>query len=1239
MGQSKTKKTISKEVNRSKFKLLTKKSNTIGVSSDSLSRKINSHFGGMRSKEINSNNNSNNNSNSSRENSRDGDSRDGHHHILESDFMKNFDTSLINPSSLKSSSLKTNKYYPSISKKSFHQDIATHPLFKKYVYPDSKELFTKLHKKYISNEINTSDGEKVDMGNHFNLSFSQKFLRNFMSPHTPYRGLFVIHGTGVGKTCTGLTIAEALKDFVHDNHAKITIIRADEFKREVFEMNTLKTEKYQDQCTGDVYLKDESIQSMLDGCNSKNTENCDRIKKKIEKNVKHYYNFTTPMTWANNLSKTINSRVKNLSGKEREEKIKAIIQKKYNNNVLIIDEAHNLRDGDTHIKILPPMLNTVLKHSQNLRLILLSATPMFDKPNNIISLLNYLLINDNRPTLDKNKIFNPDGTLKRNGESLLAEGCKGYISYMRGNNPSDFPIRITAKENIPTKMLDLSRYPTLNIHGTHKINDKIKYLDLVDCPFGKYQKQIFNQYLKTLQQDDSIKQNSNDDGDSSRDDSSKGDSSRDDKLSMVEFSHSVADSNELQISNFIYQNLDEVSGNMMLCYGDKGLDQIVSKIPGKMTYRFKDDSYHKRFELPELKNWGTKIGSIVENVQKAKGPVFIYASYKASGVIPLAFALEMVGYRRYKQYSTPLLEDNNKNKTYKGDYIIYTGDEQLSAYAKHFIDMRKGMIKEDKVKIFIGSRKASEGLNLYGFREVHILDPWHNMSVLDQSIGRAIRRGSHDHLPPQERNVSVYLYASTLNDKRESIDLKIYRASENKAINTGVVETILKKNAIDCYFTLNINKQDPKIFNKKIPLVTSTGKKINIDLSDHPLTKSCLYMKNCDYKCANIDVSKLNKVSKYADIPLMYVNIEKEVQEYQRKIIHMLGNQYNLNLNYLTEYLKLTSLEDKKIFYTVIETMVNSGLKFKDKQGRNGTCVLNGDFIRFVPETNIDPNISLQKQHANLKDGPKMIDLSGLINKIKKERHAKLDYVIDDYKEVITMLFSQMDELLYTTLKQKRKTNIKCNSEEVLELLFDRMTYHHKRSLLRELFSKANKGVELANEEKTLLPILKKYAISYQQLFGESLNIKYYAFILMKFDKLTVEYYDDKSLTFVSDNGLLKKVIKLKLDILKKKTVNKLYGYLAYKGKNKEAVFKITDLIQKGDKKSVKGFKCLDGQSQDIKKYIKMISSTYFSNFNGNFNKKILCNDLELLLKIKNNEGGKIYFFTPEEYYIKEYQQ
>ena len=1126
--------------------------------------------------------------------------------------------SLVDVKPVKMSDKVSSKYYPSIRDNNFHQEIINHPIFKKYVYPDSNVLFEKLFKTF-SNNKDLKDEEKVEMENIFKLTPSQKFLRNFMSPYTPYRGLFVIHGTGVGKTCTGLTIAEQLKDYVNDNNQKITIIRPDEFRREVFEMSSLKTEDYQNQCTGDTYLQYSDIQSKLDGCNKDNDETCEVLKKKITKKVNEYYNFITPRAWANKLNKKLNSRTDKLSGAEKEAKIKETIQKIYNNGVLIIDEAHNLRDGDGSEKIIPPFLELVLKHSHNLRLILLSATPMFDKPRDIISLLNYLLYNDNRPALQENKIFDKSGKLKPDGKKILSEAMTGYISYMRGNNPFEFPIRITARENIPNKMLDLKNYPTLNINGTDKITDQIKYLDIVNCPFGKYQKTIFDQYLKTDNDTDKYGN----------------------ILEKADFDPSVGYSNELQISNFIYQSLDEANGNRSLCYGDKGLEQVTTKISGKMTYRFKDPEYYKRFQLPELKKWGTKIASIVENVQNCKGPVFIYASFTASGVIPLAFALEMLGYKRYNQHSVPLLEDKHKDSSYKGDYIIYTGNERLSLHAKKFFDLRKAMIKEDRVKIVIGSRKASEGLNLYGFREVHILDPWHNMSVLEQSIGRAIRRGSHNHLPPQQRNVSVYLYASTLNDKRESIDLYIYRGCENKAINTGAVETLLKQNAIDCYFTLNINKQDPKVFNRKIPIITSTGKKILIDISDQPYTKNCLYMKQCDYKCANISNSKIGVKSKYGDVPTMFYNIEKDVQEYQRIIVNLLGNQFNLNLEHLATYLKLNTEEDKKIFYTVLENLINKSIKFKNKYGEVGKAILVDNFIKFIPLNHQYKDISIQEQHYDrrpeLKNINQSIDLSYIMKILKDKKKYNIEHQVGNYAEILINLFNNVTSQLSETGK-KKSTNLEVNIELLLDLNFDKLNYQDKKQIIIEILTKVNRRQDLSYEENVLLPIINKYTISYYEIFrSNDVKVKVYGFYVMNFDKLIFYYYNEDENKFVVDIGLLKKVIKVKKEQIDSQGINKLYGYLNYKDKNKDAVYKITDLIQKGDKKSVKGFKCLNGQSQDIEKYIRMIQPKYFSKITVIKHKDVLCKDLELLMKMKDAENKKKFFFTAEEHFIKDY--
>jgi len=47
-----------------------------------------------------------------------------------------------------------------------------------------------------------------------------------------------------------------------------------------------------------------------------------------------------------------------------------------------------------------------------MRRIMLTATPMFDTARDIISILNYLLMNDKRPKLVENEIFDTDDNLQ-----------------------------------------------------------------------------------------------------------------------------------------------------------------------------------------------------------------------------------------------------------------------------------------------------------------------------------------------------------------------------------------------------------------------------------------------------------------------------------------------------------------------------------------------------------------------------------------------------------------------------------------------------------------------------------------------------------------------------------------------------------------------------------------------------------------------------------------------------------
>lgn len=60
------------------------------------------------------------------------------------------------------------------------------------------------------------------------------------------------------------------------------------------------------------------------------------------------------------------------------------------------------------------------------------------------------------------------------------------------------------------------------------------------------------------------------------------------------------------------------------------------------------------------------------------------------------------------------------------------------------------------VRILLISGAGSEGLNLRGTRQVVLLESGWNRAGQEQVIGRAVRDGSHAHLPPAERTVDVY---------------------------------------------------------------------------------------------------------------------------------------------------------------------------------------------------------------------------------------------------------------------------------------------------------------------------------------------------------------------------------------------------------------------------------------------------------------------------------------------------
>lgn len=91
--------------------------------------------------------------------------------------------------------------------------------------------------------------------------------------------------------------------------------------------------------------------------------------------------------------------------------------------------------------------------AKNVKVILMTATPMQNEPTELVELINLLRLNDRRELIDPGKMFKnlDDDNLRPQDQvnrSYLCSMIKGYVSYVRGENPITFPMVLDPPEDI-----------------------------------------------------------------------------------------------------------------------------------------------------------------------------------------------------------------------------------------------------------------------------------------------------------------------------------------------------------------------------------------------------------------------------------------------------------------------------------------------------------------------------------------------------------------------------------------------------------------------------------------------------------------------------------------------------------------------------------------------------------------------------------------------------------------------
>jgi hypothetical protein len=241
-------------------------------------------------------------------------------------------------------------------------------------------------------------------------------------------------------------------------------------------------------------------------------------------------------------------------------------------------------------------------------------------------------------------------------------------------------------------------------------------------------------------------------------------------------------------------------------YGKAGFDSVfLEHEDGGHVY--KENMTHCLDE-ENLKNHSSKIDRIVNYIMSSNGLVFVYSSYIWGGLAPLAIALEHRGFARYTKNKNKNLLSLKHSKRVKSSprYIMLTAEQNLSIDNHkdiYDLNLQVSSGKEqgpDAIKVVLASSVAAEGVDFKCIREVHILEPWHNFSKLEQAFGRAIRHCSHQSLPDEtQRNVTLFMHVA-MNAKKptqETIDLRRYRNAWNKYTRIREVSNILHENSID----------------------------------------------------------------------------------------------------------------------------------------------------------------------------------------------------------------------------------------------------------------------------------------------------------------------------------------------------------------------------------------------------------------------------------------------------------
>lgn len=601
-------------------------------------------------------------------------------------------------------------------------------------------------KEYVQFERNDKPDPINNLGV-LRLNGYQNFIKYFMSINTENDRILLIHSTGVGKTITSLSTSI---DQMRSIGGNVFVMG---FSKSVFKRELMARPEFgyvtRDESVLMKNLKSEIIKFNKPSDLAKLRE----FKRRVSVRMSGQITFIGYKALSSRLFVKLSSKA-NLDTVKSKEDIDFMISKRWiklnyefikqlDLAFVICDEVHNLYSSSG--------LNSwgaslkYLMDAVNCKVMFLSATPVNNRPEKVVNVINLL----SKKSFTVSDFFSKEKKLTQDGIDLIKKEIQGKVSFLVDR--------------------DISKFPSKEFVGTD-----IGFLKFVECKAGPLQEE---QILKVM---------------------SEGDVDIDKEDEDMDDLYKITNKTPLE-GKYRFLN-DMIIPEESYRFYKQG-DSYDGEILKKEYLKEYSSKYAKILDLLEEMVTGQR-GKIFiyHNFVSGTGTSMIKNILEQNGIIQFGSYPSMDTrcancYKPRQDHDTCVFSPLT--------YIYATGSVNKSELENNFELFNSfDNINGSKIKIVLGSQAIKESYDFKAVRNIIVAYMPDNISTLIQVLGRAIRKNSHADV--DEKLVRIYLLVTALS-KEESFEITKYKFKMEIFRSIKKINQLFAENAIDKEINYDIN--------------------------------------------------------------------------------------------------------------------------------------------------------------------------------------------------------------------------------------------------------------------------------------------------------------------------------------------------------------------------------------------------------------------------------------------------